>query len=1196
MDVSSQQQDESQSDDQDHDPSQNRLKSRHAGPGGNKDMSIVEEHEGDNVWVGDRPSQEDTATTRSRPPSRMKRYRIFRAQAAQSMKWIGRSAKNREKRWPLVKPQQPLELPNYYKAQKEQTMHVKQIKEQQEQMVLDQTFYNTVAPIRGYGQHLRHPRYVSEMEVLDNKRWVYTKAFSYGMAVLGEDDKSVMEKRKRKYDMLKETMDETIAKTGGYSNTPSPKRFRFSQKCTSCILQGFDCSGDRPVCSQCYHSTAKATSVIALGSLPSSLSTTSTPCTREFCSYPVEATPLMPKDLAAHMSPVLNNIGNSRYRLQMAFRPALEATKGLMMDKDPNQDVGWKLGFPTKPALDKNPATSVDSLFKASSPRQATVYRRPFVSSYANLLFKKPSSPSSSTPPPSEQEDQGQQEKPNPFRHDHLGFLTHHPRLPAQVALEAQNLERLGITRLERSLAKKEGLKTIVAAQDPRGRIQPGSRLLLMRKQHDLLPKLANPESMFRLVDEEKWDVDKPLFQKRTALVALNQSTTSSVMDQTLWGGVDSVYASQGKIARKAKAIEKEYMEQQVQERSSSSPVVESVPVDDSEAAVVVPEKDVNKAESETHELDFGDFKSEKKARPPGSRFFWHPRSASLQTKSRKRTEKEKPVIDTSMETTYRPWVPKKDEKVIPSSCGVPQKAFLQAIHYYASYYYTHANPCPDVFEAMDLPSHIALGMIIQEVIADFAFKLGKESQVEDIAVKQEKLEFARNLAAWDRAAARGRRPPCPDKGLEMDQGLEATVKKQRQDERQYINTMRRRWAQQCRRAKIRARGGDDDGAEEGFRNGGPILGTDTDQRVDSKYWEELRYLKQKRFHPREAVSKRFLVNGYETDVEGGMDYDQEPEEEQQQETRSLDDQRADLLKDMMVFKLGKDHLYESNSDGSDGSDEPDEQDKSDEQDVSSTLSTSDYSEVESEILSSEVESEILSSEVEDISEAALDTKSSTKSHHLVKKEIGGSSGQSFKRSFRSMSMDSDIDEMEDIPDLKKVRKEEEFKASLVQYTTGSNGGIGSIIKQEIQSHAVSTLDKSVSKMTNQVEAQGDQDDQEDQEDQLRPVLTTLNNTRFGMMFQHNGKYEEGSDDDADESDDDYHRDGVISQVVMDDSSSEDDAIAQAASEDSNSEDDAVITQVAPDDSSAEDDHRQGGLDNSSNDASDTSTDSEDDM
>ncbi|KAG0348369.1 hypothetical protein BGZ54_004639, partial [Gamsiella multidivaricata] len=62
----------------------------------------------------------------------------------------------------------------------------------------------------------------------------------------------------------------------------------------------------------------------------------------------------------------------------------------------------------------------------------------------------------------------------------------------------------------------------------------------------------------------------------------------------------------------------------------------------------------------------------------------------------------------------------------------LPTTPFLQAIHHYASYYYTHVNPSPDMFEAMDLTSHLALGMIIQELIADFATKINNEILPED--------------------------------------------------------------------------------------------------------------------------------------------------------------------------------------------------------------------------------------------------------------------------------------------------------------------------------------------------------------------------------------------------------------------------------------------------------------------------------
>lgn len=51
----------------------------------------------------------------------------------------------------------------------------------------------------------------------------------------------------------------------------------------------------------------------------------------------------------------------------------------------------------------------------------------------------------------------------------------------------------------------------------------------------------------------------------------------------------------------------------------------------------------------------------------------------------------------------------------------------------------------------MDLTSHIALGMIVQEIISDFAFKLGKDSQLEDIQVKVDKLVAAQYGNKWDK-------------------------------------------------------------------------------------------------------------------------------------------------------------------------------------------------------------------------------------------------------------------------------------------------------------------------------------------------------------------------------------------------------------------------------------------------------------
>ncbi|KAF9401786.1 hypothetical protein BGZ94_005114, partial [Podila epigama] len=49
---------------------------------------------------------------------------------------------------------------------------------------------------------------------------------------------------------------------------------RQSTRCTSCIAQGFECSGDRPICSQCYYSSSAFTA--SFGSKDKSM-----------CSYPV---------------------------------------------------------------------------------------------------------------------------------------------------------------------------------------------------------------------------------------------------------------------------------------------------------------------------------------------------------------------------------------------------------------------------------------------------------------------------------------------------------------------------------------------------------------------------------------------------------------------------------------------------------------------------------------------------------------------------------------------------------------------------------------------------------------------------------------------------------------------------------------------------------------------------------------------
>ncbi|KAF9922672.1 hypothetical protein FBU30_007219 [Linnemannia zychae] len=135
----------------------------------------------------------------------------------------------------------------------------------------------------------------------------------------------------------------------------------------------------------------------------------------------------------------------------------------------------------------------------------------------------------------------------------------------------------------------------------------------------------------------------------------------------------------------------------------------------------------------------------------------WTETSDKISVESDKEESEDEEELDTTpisehkemIANTYRPWISQKNEKVPLSTCGPPETDLLRAIHFYTSYYYTHVCPSPDIFESMDITSHIAIGMIIQELISDYAYKLGKEYQVCDPnELDGDVLEYLGNISA----------------------------------------------------------------------------------------------------------------------------------------------------------------------------------------------------------------------------------------------------------------------------------------------------------------------------------------------------------------------------------------------------------------------------------------------------------------
>ncbi|KAG0267321.1 hypothetical protein DFQ27_008881 [Actinomortierella ambigua] len=95
---------------------------------------------------------------------------------------------------------------------------------------------------------------------------------------------------------------------------------------------------------------------------------------------------------------------------------------------------------------------------------------------------------------------------------------------------------------------------------------------------------------------------------------------------------------------------------------------------------------------------------------------------------------------------TWKPWDTIDDSEIGPSLCPPPEDSLLRALHHYTTYYFTYILPSPDIFESLDLTSQIALGMILQEVVAEFAIKLGRQGQLEDREVQKLRLDYLQKL------------------------------------------------------------------------------------------------------------------------------------------------------------------------------------------------------------------------------------------------------------------------------------------------------------------------------------------------------------------------------------------------------------------------------------------------------------------
>ncbi|GJJ77226.1 hypothetical protein EMPS_09585 [Entomortierella parvispora] len=492
---------------------------------------------------------------------------------------------------------------------------------------------------------------------------------------------------------------------------------RYSKSCTACITQGFECSGHKPICSQCYYSSARYTRSIVrprdyglhpedihggkLGTAAGQHQDT----TVEMCSYPVEGPPLIPRGIYRRLTAIakkLDQLPPAADKSHSRTEVWGEAVKSVTMvpikeenNNSSNDDPGrsietgsgeeerssrrrrgqdakshqphWQIFYRGIPAMDRNPAATVDYVLQSRSNVIAKREREILLGHHADLISE------------------GWNDKKR-NRKRRIDTETAAEDSDANVEVEKKKMN-LGPQIVDKFLL------------DSNSKEQQRHQNLAFRT--DWMPLKGDHDvAFFR-------NSDGPHAEERVT-VGLSRETQEALRDQELRYGFQSHNYNALATATATALKDNEYWSGY---HSKPKSVIEK------ETAMTKPQR--------------------------GNRGI---SSNEFRVKKRKDglLPEHVPQYRTQMTETYRPWVPKADDYVIPSACDIPETSFLRALHFYASYYYTHTNPCPDVFEAMDLTSHIALGMIIQETISDFAFKLGKEGQMEDCEVYAEKEEWMR--------------------------------------------------------------------------------------------------------------------------------------------------------------------------------------------------------------------------------------------------------------------------------------------------------------------------------------------------------------------------------------------------------------------------------------------------------------------
>ncbi|KAF9433743.1 hypothetical protein BGZ76_009037, partial [Entomortierella beljakovae] len=966
---------------------------------------------------------------------------------------------------------------------------------------------------------------------------------------------------------------------------------RYSKKCTSCIIQGFDCSGHKPICSQCYYSSSRVTHSLSRNTSPTNASLPTS------CSYPVEGRPLVPLHIYDQLKKQTEEETKIDKDRRLPMEDIQKAISALSVARDDTKDLGWKVNFAGRTLMDRNPASDLDYMIQSSSLKGTTsellkkVKREPLdekiepITKIRDIALKMSKD--------SESADEMEEETAvDGLKVECVGPL---------IGKNSKNFSRKQATWVERAVLVEDG-----PSKNDDGANQTNSSKLPPLKRSKSVYSLKEGVKPLRVTHAGKgWN---------ETILALGQSPKDALNEnynRYRSGWANREYSKAVKKVIEAESLStnwkvddlngkiKKKVDAKLEPAAATAKPNEGAEISNAAAGKGVKQKKRKRIEKEDEGpdvvmVDMGGMNVKKKLKRSSASYY-----------SRLPRRNKIPMYKAKMFKTFRPWIPKKDEKVIPSACDIPETSFLQAISFYASYYFTNIYPCPDVFESMDLTSHIALGMIVQEIISDFAFKLGKESQLEDIEVKQERLDYEKNLQEWNNIVESGGKIPQQNEVEETLKAIMANKKTNRLFAKRFGNEYDRDIAdikgsaaipsfgdwicgkiinqrdkeywqtEQLRKREMKADGLDggvsDGDDEENLGSGARTRHTSNNENVvDHDYWNELRYLMQLRFKPDTLYPERVLVNGYDSDK--GRNKDDDVNDDDDDDDAGIDYERFNLRDyDSSAYNIN--NAYSSLSDSDDTRATPEKLQSR----PSFTFGTDeeDFSENDFVYRDSDSDEDDRNKDSSPIPWSIYrpnpdGSDSDIESSDLDLNRKGTKRGDDYNMNPEFVILDNDDDADDDaddeddgvadisfeleskpksIVDSSKVDGSmDELDPDLDKNTNESEGSDEESIRP-IKARSPTppaltqtpTAHQKPKDIVSDSEKNSDSETEDVEEDDLplsSSILTALSDTRFGKMF---GRGHEEYSDDEDEEDGYGGNNEVVSQVVLDDSSSSED-------------------------------------------------------